>query len=71
MVYAAALRCGGQRHWPIKRSPLFGCEQGGFVYAVKFRDSAEPAIRRVTVCRCGQAGAPRGYSTAIMVQAVI
>ena len=39
--------------------------------AVQFRDSAEPAARGMTVCRCGQAGAPRGYSTAIIVQAVI
>lgn len=55
---------------PMKIS-LFGCEQGDFVYAVKFRDSAEPTARGMTACRCGQAGAPQGYSTAIMVQAVI
>lgn len=39
--------------------PLLGCEQGDFVYAVKFRDSAKPAARGMTVCRCGQAGVPR------------
>lgn len=55
---------------PMKIS-CSGVNRGDFVYAVKFRDSAEPTARGMTACRCGQAGAPQGYSTAIMVQAVI
>lgn len=50
----------------VMKSPCSGVNRGIFVHCEIFAgESAEPAARRVTVCR-GTAD----YSTAIMVQAV-